>query len=78
MLAFATLGALGVYGFRRLTMTRLFIGLTLFGVTIELVQAIPALNRDSDPFDLLADIAATLAALLVTRWLIAIAGRVVD
>lgn len=75
MLAFATLGVLGVYGFRGLTLWRLFAGLTLFGAVIELVQAIPSLNRDSDPLDLLADIAAALVALLVTRWLIAAGVR---
>ncbi len=71
MLAFATLGLLGAIAFRDQSITRLFIGLAAFGALIELVQAIPMLNRDSDLGDLLADMAAALAALVSTRWLIA-------
>lgn len=71
MLAFATLGTLAAYGFPRLTLLQLFVGLTAFGAAIELVQAIPALNRDSELADLLADMAAALLALWLTRQLMA-------
>ena len=68
MLAFATLGGLAAYGFHRQSVLRLFLGLTAFGIVIELVQAIPMLHRDSDIVDLIADMAAALAALLIARW----------
>lgn len=76
VLAFATLGVLGALGFRSLSVARLFVGLTAFGAAIELVQTIPMLNRDSELEDLLADAAAALVALVLTRWLLASgAGR---
>jgi VanZ family protein len=74
ILAFATLGALGAYGFRAVSLRTLLAGLFLFGGLIEVVQAIPALNRSSELADFVADaIAATLAA-LATRWLLARQG----
>lgn len=75
VLAFGTLGALAGLGFRRLSTMRLFLGLAAFGATIELVQAIPMLNRDSELADLLVDMAAALAALAATRWLLKWRGR---
>ena len=75
MLAFATLGALAAYGFERTSVARLFLGLTAFGAVIEAVQAIPMLHRDSDIIDLLADMAAALAALVAVRWLAARTDR---
>lgn len=68
--AFATLATLSGYGYRRCSATKLFIGLTAFGGLIEIVQAIPALHRDSDIRDLGVDVVATLLALAVTRYLI--------
>lgn len=68
MVAFATLGLLGAYGFPQRSVTRLLLLLTAFGALIELVQAIPALNRDSDIVDLLADMVAAAAALSLGRW----------
>ena len=47
---------------------RLLIGLSLFGALIEVVQAIPALHRDSDPLDWLADTIACAIVLLAIRW----------
>lgn len=75
MLAFAALGALAAYGFRHLTVRWLFVALTAFGALIELVQAIPALHRDSDIVDLLADMAAALVALAAVRWRVVRAER---
>lgn len=69
VLAFATLGFLAGVGFRDRSVVRLFVLLTAFGAAIELIQAIPMLNRDSEVPDLLADMAAALAALTAGRWL---------
>jgi hypothetical protein len=68
MAAFATLGLLGSFAYPRLTAMRLLIGLSLFGAFIEIVQAIPALHRDSDPLDWLADTIACAIMLLAVRW----------
>ncbi len=43
-------------------------GLSLFGAFIELVQYIPALHRDSDPIDWIADTAAAALVLIFLHW----------
>lgn len=63
MLAFAVLGVLAALAYRRTPYWRLFIGLALFGGLIELVQLIPALNRDGDLVDWAVDMAAAATAL---------------
>jgi VanZ family protein len=68
MVAFATLGLLGAWAHARTSLVRLLVGLSLFGAFIELVQAIPALQRDSDIKDWMADTIACGAALLAVRW----------
>lgn len=69
MVAFATLGLLAAWGYTRAPLARLLVGLSLYGAFIELVQAIPALNRDSDVKDWIADtIAAGAVLLLVALW----------
>ena len=68
VIAFATLGLLGARAYRDLSWLRMLVGLSLFGGLIELVQAIPSLNRDSDPIDWLADTVAASAALLLAGW----------
>ena len=68
MAAFATLGLLGSFAYPRLSTLRFLIGLSLFGALIEVVQAIPALHRDSDPLDWLADTIACAIVLLAIRW----------
>lgn len=75
MLAFATLGGLAAYGFPRRSVILLLFCLGAFGALIELVQSIPMLHRDSDVIDLVADIAAALFALTVTRWAMTARGR---
>ena len=65
--AFATLGLLGGFAYPRAQALRLAVGLSLFGALIELVQAIPALNRDSDVIDWIADTAASAIALVAVR-----------
>ncbi|MFL6721856.1 MAG: hypothetical protein ACJ8FT_08670 [Sphingomonas sp.] len=66
--AFATLALLGSYAYPATALTRLLVRLSLFGAAIEAVQAIPALHRDSDVLDWLADTAAAAAILLIVRW----------
>lgn len=66
--AFATLGLLGAWAYARARLVGIAIGLSLFGALIELVQAIPALHRDSDVLDWLADTIACVVVLLVVRW----------
>lgn len=66
MTAFATLTILAVLGFRGLRHRTIFLLLALFGGAIEILQMIPALHRDADVNDWLADCAAILAALLFT------------
>lgn len=70
VLVFATLGMLAAVGFRQQSVLRLLLGLSIFGAVIELVQAIPMLNRHSELADLLADMVGALGALTVTRWLL--------
>lgn len=66
--AFAVLAALSAVAFPARPMFVLLCALIGFGALIEVVQAIPALNRDSDILDLLADAAAALLAGGATRW----------
>ena len=66
--AFVTLSLLGAWAFPRLSLVQLLVRLSLFGAVIELIQAIPALNRDSDPLDWLADTAACIAVLAAIAW----------
>lgn len=67
MLAFATLGAIAAGGWRNQPLARLFAGLAVFGAAIELFQMIPALHRDAEWLDWLADMAAAAAALALAR-----------
>lgn len=68
IVAFATLGLLGVWAFPQTPMLRLLARLSLFGALIELIQAIPALHRDSDVIDWLADTIAAGLSLAAARW----------
>ena len=69
--AFATLAALGAWAFPRLRPLSLIVRLSLFGALIEVVQAIPALHRDSDVLDWIADTIACSLVLLGIRWWLA-------
>jgi VanZ family protein len=66
--AFATLGLLGTWAYVRTSLVVLLGGLSLFGAFIEVVQAIPALNRDSDITDWIADTIACGLVLLFVHW----------
>jgi VanZ family protein len=66
--AFATLALLGSFAYPRTSLAKLLLWLSLFGAAIEVVQAIPALHRDSDVRDWLADTIAVAVVLLVRQW----------
>jgi VanZ family protein len=68
MIAFATLGVLGAWAYARAALLQLLGGLSVFGAFIEVVQAIPALHRDSDVKDWIADTIACGVVLLLIRW----------
>jgi len=66
--AFAVLGGLGAWAFPQAAVMALAVRLSLFGAVIELAQAIPALHRDSDPADWVADTIACGLVLLLVAW----------
>ena len=68
MIAFATLAALGSFAYPRTALLKLLAALSLFGALIEFVQAIPALQRDSDVKDWIADTAAVALVLALVWW----------
>ena len=73
MLAFAALAGVANLGWRQIPAWRIGIQLSAFGAMIELLQLIPALHRDSDVRDWIADtlaiVVATLLARTLGRWL---------
>jgi VanZ family protein len=68
ILAFLALGALASFAYPRTSPVYLAAGLSVFGALIEVVQLVPALNRDGDPVDWLADTAAAGLMLIVLHW----------
>lgn len=64
MLAFFTLTVLAGVGWPRTRLSKAALYLSLVGAGIEVVQAIPALHRDSDWRDWVADSLAIFVALL--------------
>jgi len=64
VLAFTCLALLGSAAYPRLSPLRLIVGLSAFGALIEVVQMIPALHRDAEALDWMADTAATIAIVL--------------
>lgn len=67
--AFLVLGALASFAWPRTSPVYLATALSLFGAVIEIVQLIPALNRDGDPLDWIADTAAAGLMLIFLHWL---------
>jgi VanZ family protein len=63
--AFVTLTLLGSFAYPATALLQLLVRLSLFGAAIEVVQAIPALHRDSDVWDWVADTAAVSVVLLL-------------
>jgi hypothetical protein len=69
VIAFATLTVLGCLAYPRVSLLKLALALSAFGAAIEVVQAVPALNRDSEFLDWIADAAAIAVILgLVFLW----------
>ncbi len=69
--AFYVLSTLAAAAFPRRSLIILGLWLSLFGVMIELVQALPFIHRDADIFDWVADaagISAAYAPWLLLRW----------
>ena len=61
MIAFAVLALLGTFAYPALRLSVLLLGLSAFGMLIELSQLIPALSRTADWRDPAADILTTAA-----------------
>ncbi|HEX6783147.1 MAG TPA: hypothetical protein VF098_00630 [Sphingomicrobium sp.] len=67
--AFVTLSLLGSFAYPAMPLIALLLRLSLFGAGIEVVQAVPALHRDSDIWDWVADTMAVIVVLiLVGMW----------
>ena len=66
--AFAVRGAIGFFAYPRSRLLSLGVRLSLFGALIELVQGIPALGRDSDVLDWIADTLAAALILVLLHW----------
>jgi hypothetical protein len=72
VLAFITLSLLASFAFPTAALARIGERLSFLGAVIEVVQSIPALHRDCDIMDWIADtiaVAATLAIIAWIRWL---------
>ena len=67
IIAFATLALLGSGAYTAMKPLRLLAWLSLFGAAIEIVQIIPALYRDADVLDWIADTVAVAVVLLLVR-----------
>ena len=65
MAAFAALTFLTALGFQGLRLWVIFLMMAALGMAIEILQMIPALQRDAQASDWLADCAAAAAALLL-------------
>jgi hypothetical protein len=65
MLAFGTLALLAAFAFPKQPLARIGERLSFVGALIEVGQSIPALHRDCDIFDWVADTFALVAMLLV-------------
>jgi VanZ family protein len=67
IIAFATLALLGSWAYTAANPLKLLAWLSLFGAAIEIVQMIPALYRDADVLDWIADTAAVVVVLVLVR-----------
>lgn len=67
ILAFLALTTLAILAYPRAPLVRIAVALSAFGALIEVVQAVPILNRDSDLIDWVADSAAA-AAVAIVAW----------
>lgn len=64
--AFAALTALALFSYPHTGLLRIGAALILFGGLIELIQMVPAIGRDGDLKDFVADIAAVMSILALT------------
>jgi hypothetical protein len=69
MAAFAVLAIFAGIAYPKTPLMRIGERLSFLGALIELVQSIPALNRDCDILDWVADTGAIIAALLIVSWI---------
>lgn len=69
ILAFLTLTVLALAAYPRVAPHCLAVALSAFGAMIEILQMIPALNRDAQWLDWVADTAAVMAVLAVAALL---------
>jgi hypothetical protein len=63
IMAFSVMAGLGALAFPRVPKLRLLLGLCLLGAGIEVLQAIPALHRDAEFLDWVADSVASALVL---------------
>ena len=63
MIAFAVLSLLAALAYPQLRLGEIFIAMAALGALIEVLQLIPALGRDAEFVDWVADCAASLAVL---------------
>ena len=75
MIAFFTLSVLARLGFRAASAMRVVLMLAVFGALIEVTQTIPALHRDGNVADWLADCAAIAAGLLIAMLVLHLSPR---
>lgn len=68
MLAFGTLSVLAAAAWPRAELLRTAERLSFLGALIEVLQSIPALHRDCDIMDWVADTAVIIGVLLIVRW----------
>ncbi|HEX8532706.1 MAG TPA: hypothetical protein VF662_00900 [Allosphingosinicella sp.] len=65
ILAFIVLAALASLAYPRLSPLKIGLGLAVYGALIEFTQMIPALHRDAELLDWIADVAAASIVLIL-------------
>lgn len=71
MLAFGVIALLAAIAYPKVRLTRIGERLSFLGALIEIAQSVPALHRDCDIFDWIADTGAIIAVLTfvaLIRW----------
>lgn len=75
MAAFFTVTLLARLSYLRRPVWRLFVAVAAFGALIEITQMIPALHRDAEFNDWVADVAATIVGLIVAQPIVVMIRR---
>ncbi len=65
ILAFLVLAALASLAYPRTSLLKIGVGLSIYGALIEFAQMIPALNRDAELMDWIADTVAAAIVLIL-------------